>query len=284
MGSSHHHHHHSSGLVPRGSHMVSESVDIEYLENNQYSDEGIKAYEFIFGEDYISSGGIVATTKILSDIYLEPNSKVLDIGSGLGGGCKYINEKYDAHVYGVDICEKMIAIAKLRNKDKSKVEFEAMDILKKDFPECTFDMIYSRDAILHLPYADKKKLFEKCYKWLKPNGILLITDYCADKIENWDEEFKAYINKRKYTLIPIQDYGDLIKSCNFQNVQAKDISDYWLELLQMELNKLEEKKDEFLKLYPTDEYNSLKDGWTRKIKDTKRHLQKWGYFKAQKMV
>ncbi|GAB67639.1 phosphoethanolamine N-methyltransferase [Plasmodium cynomolgi strain B] len=258
--------------------MDGEAVDIKYLENNQYSDEGI------IKSDYISSGGIIATKKILSDICLEANSKVLDIGSGLGGGCKYINEKYGAHVHGVDICEKMVTIAKLRNKDKAKVEFEAMDILKKDFPESTFDMIYSRDSILHLPYSDKKILFEKCYKWLKPNGILLITDYCADKIEKWDEEFKAYINQRKYTLMPIQDYGDLIKSCKFQNVEAKDISDYWLELLQLELNKLEEKKDEFLKAYSIKEYDSLKEGWTRKIKDTKRGLQKWGYFKAQKMI
>ncbi|EUD67727.1 phosphoethanolamine N-methyltransferase [Plasmodium inui San Antonio 1] len=274
--------------------MVGESVDKKYLEDNQYSDEGIiksfycvnrlKAYEFIFGEDYISSGGIVATTKFLSDIYLEANSKVLDIGSGLGGGCKYINEKYGAHMHGVDICEKIVTIAKQRNKDKAKIEFEAMDIVKKDFPEATFDMIYSRDAILHLPYADKKILFEKCYKWLKPNGILLITDYCAAKMENWDEEFKAYVKNRKYTLLPIEDYGDLIKSCKFQNVEAKDISDYWQELLQLELNKLEEKKDEFLKKFSIKEYNSLKDGWTRKIKDAKRALQKWGYFKAQKMI
>ncbi|KJP85901.1 hypothetical protein AK88_04433 [Plasmodium fragile] len=264
--------------------MITESVDMEYLQNNQYTNEGIKAYEFIFGEDYISSGGIIATRKILSDIYLEPNSKVLDIGSGLGGGSKYINQKYGCHVYGVDICEKMVAIAKLRNKDKAKIEFEAIDILKKEFPENTFDMIYSRDSILHLSYADKKKLFEKCYKWLKPNGILLITDYCADKIEKWDEEFKAYVKKRKYTLVPIQEYADLIKSCKFQKVESKDISDYWLQLLQMELNKLEEDKDKFTKVYSIKEYSSLKDGWTRKIKDTKKGVQKWGYFKAQKMI
>ncbi|GAW82145.1 phosphoethanolamine N-methyltransferase [Plasmodium gonderi] len=264
--------------------MINESVDIKYLENNQYSDEGIKAYEFIFGEDYISSGGLTATKKILSDIHLEANSKVLDIGSGLGGGCKYINMKYGSHVYGVDICQKMVTIAKLRNKDKANIEFEAIDILKKDFPENTFDMIYSRDSILHLSFANKKLLFEKCYKWIKPNGILLITDYCADKIEKWDEEFKEYVNNRKYTLLPIQEYGDLIKSCNFKNVEVKDMSDYWLELLQLELNKLEEKKDEFLKKYSLKEFDSLKNGWTRKIKDTKRDLQKWGYFKAQKMI
>ncbi|SBT78007.1 phosphoethanolamine N-methyltransferase, putative [Plasmodium ovale] len=262
--------------------MSNESVDKKYLESYQYSDESIKYYEFIFGEDYISSGGLTATIKILSDIQLDENSRVLDIGSGLGGGCKYINEKYGSYVYGVDICEKTVSIAKMRNKEKTKIEFDSCDILKKEFEENSFDMIYSRDSILHLTVPDKKRLFEKCYLWLKPNGVLLITDYCADTKDNWDTEFKEYITLRKYDLTTIDEYGNLISSCNFKDVQATDISDYWLELLEMELHRLNEKKEQFLSEYSLKDYNTLKDGWVRKIRDTKRNLQKWGLFKAHK--
>ncbi|SBT40236.1 phosphoethanolamine N-methyltransferase [Plasmodium ovale wallikeri] len=333
--------------------MSNESVDKKYLESYQYSDESIKYYEFIFGDnvcnvcnvcmsafthglcisawftypvfprfschcrDYISSGGLTATIKILSDIQLDENSRVLgktsrdlfaasplhhftaapllprhspfpilphfaDIGSGLGGGCKYINEKYGSYVYGVDICEKTVSIAKMRNKEKTKIEFDSCDILKKEFEENSFDMIYSRDSILHLTVPDKKRLFEKCYLWLKPNGVLLITDYCADTKDNWDTEFKEYITLRKYDLTTIDEYGNLISSCNFKDVQATDISDYWLELLEMELHRLNEKKEQFLSEYSLKDYNTLKDGWVRKIRDTKRNLQKWGLFKAHK--
>ncbi|CRG95136.1 phosphoethanolamine N-methyltransferase, putative [Plasmodium gallinaceum] len=258
-------------------------IDKTFLETNQYTEEGIKSYEFIFGDNFISSGGLDATIKILSDIQLNENSKVLDIGSGLGGGCKYINDKYGAHVYGIDISENMVNIAKNRNSGNKKIEFEANDILLKDFPENTFDMIYSRDSILHLSLENKKKLFEKCYKWLKPNGIILVTDYCASKPENWDEEFKEYIKKRRYTLITVEEYKDLIVSCKFENVISKDISDMWLDLLEVEINKLEDKKEEFLKKFSQKEYNSLRDGWTRKIKDSKRKIQLWGYFKAVKL-
>ncbi|SBS87813.1 phosphoethanolamine N-methyltransferase [Plasmodium malariae] len=225
--------------------MNNQPVDKKYLENNQYSDE--------------------------------------DIGSGLGGGCKYINNKYGSYVYGVDICENLVSIARTRNKEKPKIEFEAIDILKKEFPLNHFDMIYSRDSILHLSVEDKKKLFEKCYLWLKPNGVLLITDYCADKEENWDEEFKEYVKKRKYALITTEEYGQLLSFCNFKNVEAKNISDYWLQLLEMEVNRLEQKKEEFTSKYSTKEYESLINGWNRKIRDTKRNLQVWGYFKAYKI-
>ncbi|CRH01662.1 phosphoethanolamine N-methyltransferase, putative [Plasmodium relictum] len=257
-------------------------IDKTFLESNQYTEEGIKSYEFIFGEDFISSGGLDATIKILNDIELNENSKILDIGSGLGGGCKYLNKKYGAHVYGIDISEKMVNIAKKRNIENKKIEFEANDILMKHFPENTFDMIYSRDSILHLPLENKKKLFEKCYSWLKPNGILLVTDYCASKPEKWDKEFKEYVKQRKYTLTTVEEYKDLLISSKFKNVISKDISDFWLELLETEVKKLEDKKDEFLKQFSTEEYNTLRDGWTRKIKDSKKKIQMWGYFKAVK--
>ncbi|SOV24467.1 phosphoethanolamine N-methyltransferase [Plasmodium sp. DRC-Itaito] len=258
------------------------SADKTFLENNQYTDEGVKVYEFIFGENYISSGGLEATKKILSDIELNENSKVLDIGSGLGGGCMYMNEKFGAHTYGIDICSNIVSMANERVVGNNKIIFESNDILTKEFPDNHFDLIYSRDAILHLSLENKNILFQKCYKWLKPNGTLLITDYCAAKKENWDDEFKEYVKQRKYTLMTVEEYADTLASCNFKNVVSKDLSDYWNELLEGELKKLYEKKEEFLKLFSEKKFIGLEDGWSRKIKDSKRKMQRWGYFKATK--
>ncbi|KOB60429.1 hypothetical protein PFHG_02129, partial [Plasmodium falciparum HB3] len=219
--------------------------DKTFLENNQYTDEGVKVYEFIFGENYISSGGLEATKKILSDIELNENSKVLDIGSGLGGGCMYINEKYGAHTHGIDICSNIVNMANERVSGNNKIIFEANDILTKEFPENNFDLIYSRDAILHLSLENKNKLFQKCYKWLKPTGTLLITDYCATEKENWDDEFKEYVKQRKYTLITVEEYADILTACNFKNVVSKDLSDYWNQLLEVEHKYLHEIKKNF---------------------------------------
>ncbi len=45
-----------------------------------------------------------------------------------------------------------------------------------DYPAESFDVIYSRDCLLHI--ADKPALFKQFFKWLKPGGRVLISDYC----------------------------------------------------------------------------------------------------------
>jgi phosphoethanolamine N-methyltransferase len=56
-----------------------------------------------------------------------------------------------------------------------KVRFEIGDVTKHEYPLGYFDVIYSRDALLHIP--NKKNLFNKFKSWLKPGGKIFFTDY-----------------------------------------------------------------------------------------------------------
>lgn len=82
---------------------------------------------------------------------LQPGEKVLDVGCGIGGGDFYMAEKYDVHVVGIDLSVNMITLAFERAIGrKCAVEFEVADCTEKTYPAESFDVIYSRDTILHI--------------------------------------------------------------------------------------------------------------------------------------
>jgi len=53
-------------------------------------------------------GGFEATNELLSLCHVEDAREVLNVGCGIGVGSTTIAKKYDCHVVGVDISEKMI--------------------------------------------------------------------------------------------------------------------------------------------------------------------------------
>nr|CEG03634.1 unnamed protein product [Fusarium acuminatum CS5907] len=60
-------------------------------------------------------------------------------------------EKFDVEVIGIDLSINMISFALERAIGlKCSVEFEVADCTKKSYPDNTFDVIYSRDTILHI--------------------------------------------------------------------------------------------------------------------------------------
>jgi len=82
---------------------------------------------------------------------LKPGQKVLDVGCGIGGGDFYMAENYDVHVLGIDLSVNMVSFAiEHAIGRKCSVEFEVADCTTKDYPENSFDVIYSRDTILHI--------------------------------------------------------------------------------------------------------------------------------------
>ena len=53
----------------------------------------------------------------------------------------------------------LIALERAAGLFGSDVTFEIADCLTRDFPEASFDVVYSRDTILHI--ADKPALFRR---------------------------------------------------------------------------------------------------------------------------
>lgn len=251
------------------------------LDDGQYSVKGILKYERIFGEGYVSTGGVDTTRDLVEKLSLKAGERVLDIGSGLGGGDLYMAEKFGAYVTGIDYSINMISLALERAiGSKCLVEYEWADCTKKEYLEGTFDVVYSRDTILHI--HDKPSLFREVFKWLKPNGRLLITDYCCGDKTKSSEGFKTYVAQRGYDLHQPHEYGKILEDVGFVDVDAIDYTDKFVEILENELRRTEVQKEKFIADFTQDGYNDIVEGWKAKLARCAKGDQKWGLFIAHK--
>ena len=56
------------------------SASKEFLDNHQYTKNGVLRYEKIFGKHFISTGGINTTRKFVEKLNLKKGQNVLDVG------------------------------------------------------------------------------------------------------------------------------------------------------------------------------------------------------------
>ncbi|KAI3518106.1 hypothetical protein L1887_06496 [Cichorium endivia] len=251
-----------------------------FLDNVQYKSSGILRYERIFGQGFVSTGGIDTTKEFVAMLDLKAGQKVLDVGCGIGGGDFYMAETFDVDVVGIDLSVNMISFALERSIGlKCSVEFEVADCTKKTYPDNSFDVIYSRDTILHI--QDKPALFRTFYKWLKPGGKVLISDYCR-KSGKPSQDFAEYIKQRGYDLHDVETYGKMLKDAGFVDVIAEDRTEQFREVLKRELERVEKEKEEFIQDFSEEDYNDIVGGWKSKLVRTGSDEQKWGLFVAKK--
>ncbi|KAL0429554.1 UNVERIFIED_CONTAM: Phosphoethanolamine N-methyltransferase 1 [Sesamum radiatum] len=252
----------------------------KFLDTVQYKSNGILRYERVFGEGYVSTGGIDTTKEFVAKLDLQPGQKVLDVGCGIGGGDFYMADKYDVHVVGIDLSINMISFALERAIGlKCAVEFEVADCTKKEYPDGTFDVIYSRDTILHI--QDKPALFRSFYRWLKPGGKVLISDYCRSS-GTPSAEFAGYIKQRGYDLHDVATYGQMLRDAGFVDVIAEDRTEQFIKVLEKELDAVEKDKERFITDFSEEDYNDIVGGWKAKLVRSSSGEQRWGLFIAQK--
>ncbi|XP_019944292.2 phosphoethanolamine methyltransferase isoform X1 [Paralichthys olivaceus] len=254
----------------------------QFLDNQQYTSRGILRYEKMFGAGYVSTGGPSTTKEFVDLLTLKPGQKVLDVGCGIGGGDFYMAKTFGVEVLGLDLSDNMVDIAMERaiNEKLPSVRFEVADATKRMFSEGSFDVIYSRDTILHID--DKLALFKRFHSWLKPGGKLLISDYCCGE-KPWTPVFDAYVKQRGYVLYTPSQYGKFIEEAGFCNVQAEDRTDQFIQVIKTELQRAEAIKSEFIEEFSEEDYFAIVNGWREKLERSNSGDQRWGLFYATKV-
>jgi len=251
------------------------------LESDQYSARSIRRYEGIFGKDFISSGGAETTGAICKTLDLKPGTRVLDVGSGLGGSAFHMNRVYGARVTGVDILPQMIALSTERASGYGMdgVEFIEGDILELSLPLSCFDLIYSRDALLYI--KDKLSLFQKLHGLLAPGGSLFVSDYACGP-EPLSEEFTQYANGAGYHLASPEAYGAVVQEAGFQDVQAQDATELFISVLKGELARIQNASGQAGADLEPEDRDYLVQRWERKVRWCTAGDMRWVHIRALK--
>lgn len=106
----------------------------------------------------------------LKELLLTPASRVLDISCGTGELLKSLAGK--AELYGIDISEEMLEVAK--TKLGRKANLQKADVHDLPFKESHFDYVITTEAFHH--YYDQQKALQEMVRVAKKSGKVIIVD------------------------------------------------------------------------------------------------------------
>ena len=111
---------------------------------------------------------------IAAKLLIEPDARVLDIGSGWGGMGLYLAEMTGARVTGVTLSEEQFAASHSSAEEKGlsgRVEFRLQDY--RDIAE-RFDRLVSVGMFEHVGVVHYDTYFRKCADILSKDGVMLL--------------------------------------------------------------------------------------------------------------
>ncbi len=134
-------------------------------------------YENIAEKFSITRGYIWPDLKKLSNYVLE-GYNVLDVGCGNGRLFEEFENK-KVKYFGIDSCKKLIDIARNRYRTSpAKPQFGVFDIEEAPFKTEQFDAVFIIAVLNHFPsHKLQSKILKKINSLLKPNGLLLMTNW-----------------------------------------------------------------------------------------------------------
>jgi ubiquinone/menaquinone biosynthesis C-methylase UbiE len=159
-----------------------------------YHRDVIAILERIWGKGWLSPGGPDEVARLLAGLDLRGKS-VLDIGCGAGGiEIELIKTHGAGYVTGIDVEDSVLATAR-RYANEAGI-FEKCGFVKVapgplPFPPQTFDVVFSKDSIVHIP--DKHTLMREVFRILKPGGWFVASDWLIGHDNEPSDLMKAYI-------------------------------------------------------------------------------------------
>jgi SAM-dependent methyltransferase len=130
--------------------------------------------------DEFHSLGRVATRDLAELADLKPGTRVLDVGSGLGGPARFLAATYGCDVTGLDLMPEFCAVdseLSRRTDLTERTRFRQGNALVLPFNDGAFDCVWTIQAQMNI--ADKGRFYGESVRVLRRGGQLVFQDICV---------------------------------------------------------------------------------------------------------
>ncbi len=121
--------------------------------------------------DQFHTRGMMATAELASAVGLQPATRVLDLGCGIGGPARYMAAAFGCTVTGVDLSREFIDAASYLTKRcglEDRVTFEVGDAAHLPFGPGAFDTVFLQHVAMNI--EDRAGLYAEIRRILAAGG------------------------------------------------------------------------------------------------------------------
>lgn len=183
--------------------------------------------------------------------YIKNGDYVLDAGCANGfSALEQLKTHDNINIVGIDYAENMIKVAK--EHETSNLKFQLGDIKSIDYPDNTFDVVYTTRVLINLPtWKDQLTGIRECLRVVKPNGLVILSEGF------WE---------------PLVKLNALRQICNLPPLVEHDFNRY------LKRNRLEEYLKSNNMQYKVEDFSSMYYLGSRLLRELMTDYQNWpGY-------
>lgn len=158
--------------------------------------------------------------------------RILDLGAGTGRLSRLVGKAYPhAEIIVSDFAPSMLERAREKLGEDRRYRFERIDMLLDRLPE-DLDAVVSSLAIHHLDHCDKRMVFSRIFKALKPGGRFVNADQLSSgEIERDRKRFDKWLSEVRASGVCEKELSAALERMSAHDKNApKDLQLRWLTL------------------------------------------------------